>query len=192
MVGKRFAKSVIILAALLIACPSWAAHPLITDDSGTQGKGKFQLELTGQYDWNDDDVDGVSAKYNGTEATATLSYGILDAVDLVLSLPYLWEKKKNDDVTVYDESGIGDMVLEAKWRLFEQNGFSLGLKPGISVPTGDEDKGLGTGKLAGQIFLIVSQEVVPIPLISPCDSEGIRHAIPEDVATLFRIKSPPL
>jgi len=32
---------------------------------------------------------------------------------------------------------------------------------------------------------------VPIPLISPPDSEGIRHAIPEDVATLFRIMSPP-
>lgn len=33
---------------------------------------------------------------------------------------------------------------------------------------------------------------VPIPLISPPDSEGIRHAIPKDVATLFRIMSPPL
>lgn len=33
---------------------------------------------------------------------------------------------------------------------------------------------------------------VPIPLISPCDSEGIRHAVPEDVAILFRIMSPPL
>jgi len=33
---------------------------------------------------------------------------------------------------------------------------------------------------------------VPIPLISPCDSEGIRHAVPKDVATLFRFMSPPL
>lgn len=32
--------------------------------------------------------------------------------------------------------------------------------------------------------------IVPIPLISPPDSEGIRHAIPMDVATLFRIMSP--
>jgi hypothetical protein len=31
---------------------------------------------------------------------------------------------------------------------------------------------------------------VPIPLISPPDSEGKRHAIPKDVATLFRIMSP--
>ncbi|MBP7766428.1 MAG: hypothetical protein KA113_14680, partial [Syntrophaceae bacterium] len=31
---------------------------------------------------------------------------------------------------------------------------------------------------------------VPIPLISPPDSEGKRHAIPKEVATLFRIMSP--
>ncbi len=33
---------------------------------------------------------------------------------------------------------------------------------------------------------------MPIPLISPPDSEGIRHAIPMDVASLIRIMSPPL
>ena len=31
---------------------------------------------------------------------------------------------------------------------------------------------------------------MPIPLMSPPDSEGKRHAIPKDVATLFRIMSP--
>jgi len=31
---------------------------------------------------------------------------------------------------------------------------------------------------------------VPIPLISPPDSEGKCHAIPMEVATLFRIMSP--
>jgi len=47
---KWFTKRLIFVALLLIAYPSWAAHPLITDDTGTQGKGKFQLELNGQYD----------------------------------------------------------------------------------------------------------------------------------------------
>jgi len=31
---------------------AYGAQPLITDDTGTQGKGKTQLELTGQYDWD--------------------------------------------------------------------------------------------------------------------------------------------
>ena len=158
---KWFTRGLIFVVALFIACPSWAAHPLITDDTGTQGKGKFQLELNGQYDWDDEDVGGVSVEYAGGEAAMTLSYGIVDNVDLVLSLPYLWGKEKDDDVTAYDKNGIGDATLEAKWRLFEQNGFSLALKPGISFPTGDEDKGLGTGKIGGQAFLIASQEVEP-------------------------------
>jgi hypothetical protein len=51
MTWKWFTKGLIFVAIPFIACASWAAHPLITDDAGTQGKGKFQLELNGQYDW---------------------------------------------------------------------------------------------------------------------------------------------
>jgi len=37
-------------------------------------------------------------------------------------------------------------------RLFEKNGFSLAFKPGMSFPSGNEEKGLGTGKLGGHLF----------------------------------------
>jgi len=142
-----------------MAGQSWAAHPLITDDTGTQGKGKFQLELNGQYDWDKQDSEGVSVKTEGGQAAAILSYGVAENVDLVLSLPYLWGKVKEEDVTVYDEKGIGDAVFEVKWRLFEKDGFSLALKPGISIPTGNDEKGLGAGLLGGHIFLIGSKEL---------------------------------
>jgi long-subunit fatty acid transport protein len=33
------------------------------------------------------------------------------------------------------------------------------LKPGISFPTGNEEKGLGAGQLGGHLFLIASQEL---------------------------------
>ena len=99
---KRFAGCLVFL---FLACPSWAAHPLITDDTGTQGKGKFQLELNGQYDRNKEDVGGVSVKATGFEAAATLSYGIVDNIDLVLNGPYLWGRVNEDDVHVYDENG---------------------------------------------------------------------------------------
>jgi len=154
-------KGIIFVVALFIASPSWAAHPLITDDTGTQGKGKFQLELNGQYDRDKENIGKVSFKATGFEAAATLSYGIVENVDLVLSLPYLWGREKEDGSVVYKENGIGDAGLEVKWQLFEKDGFSMALKPGISFPTGDEDKGLGTGKIGGQIFLIASQEVEP-------------------------------
>ena len=156
---KWFTKRLIFVALLLIAYPSWAAHPLITDDTGTQGKGKFQLELNGQYDWDKDDSEDVSVRSTGGQAAATLSYGIAENVDLVLSLPYLWGKAEANETTLYDEKGIGDAVLETKWRLFEKDKFSVALKPGISIPTGNDEKGLGAGLLGGHLFLIASQEL---------------------------------
>jgi len=161
MMWKRFASGMIYLSLLLLACPSWAAHPLITDDAGTQGKGKFQLELNGQYDWDEEEVESVSIKSAGGEVAATLSYGIAENVDLVFSMPYLWGKVEGSNIIVYDEKGIGDAVLEAKMRLFEKSGFSIALKPGMSFPTGNEEKGLGTGKLGGHLFLIATQELEP-------------------------------
>ena len=159
MTWKWFTKGLALAALLFIACPSWAAHPLITDDTGTQGKGKFQLELNGQYDWDKDNSEDVSVRSTGGQALAMLSYGIAENVDLILGLPYLWGKAEANEITLYDEKGIGDAMLETKWRLFEKDGFSMALKPGISFPTGNDDKGLGTGKLGGHIFLIGSKEL---------------------------------
>jgi len=161
MIRKHFINGLVWAVLFFIAGPSWAAHPLITDDTGTQGKGNFQLELTGQYDQDKENVGGVSIKATGVETAATLSYGMIDNIDLVLSLPYLWGREKENGSLVYKEDGIGDASLEAKIKVFEKEGFSLALKPGISFPTGDDDKGLGTGKFGGQIFFIASQEVEP-------------------------------
>lgn len=149
----------VYLLLLLLATPSWAAHPLITDDTGTQSKGNFQLEVNGQYDWDKENIDGTCIKSAGIEIGSTLSYGILENVDLVLSVPFLWSKAKENDAKVYDENGIGDVVFETKWRIFEKNGFSLGIKPGITIPTGNYKKGLGTGQLGGHFFLMASQEL---------------------------------
>ena len=35
----------------------------------------------------------------------------------------------------------------------------MALKPGISIPTGNDEKGLGAGLLGGHLFLIASQEL---------------------------------
>jgi hypothetical protein len=151
-----------LCAALLVAPGlSQAAHPLITDDTGTQGKGKFQLELNGQYDSDKETVDGVKIKAIGGQAAATLSYGILGNADLVLSLPYLWGKIEENESTTYSEKGISDLVLEAKWRFFEKEGYSLALKPGVRIPTGDYKNGLGAGDVGYQAFLIGSKEMAP-------------------------------
>ena len=139
----------------------FAAHPLITDDSGTQGKGKYQLEVNGQYDSDKETINGASARATGGQAGATLSYGIADSTDLVANVPYAWGKIKQDGLTVYDEKGFSDASFEIKCRFFEKDGLSFAVKPGVSFPTGDEDKGLGSGKVGYHVFLIGSKEAAP-------------------------------
>ncbi len=138
---------------------SYAAHPLITDDSGTQGKGNFQIELNSEFTTDKETEDGLTTKETGGEVASIVSYGLIDNADLVLGLPYQWTKTKEDGELISDEDGIGDMSLELKWRFFEKDGLSISLKPSITLPTGDEDKGLGNGKASYSLMLITTEEI---------------------------------
>lgn len=134
----------------------FAAHPLITDDTGTQGKGKFQLELNGEY--GHDKEDGITTKT--TQAATTLSYGVTDPVDIVLGIPYQHIRTK-DSESVTKGDGISDISLELKWRFYEQDGLSFALKPGVTLPAGDDEKGLGSGKVTYHLFFIGTKEMKP-------------------------------
>lgn len=138
---------------------SFAAHPLITDDTGTQGKGKFQLEVNVEFSRDKETEDGVTTKEAGREAAAIVSYGITENADVVIGLPYQWNKTEEDGDVASDEDGIGDMSLEVKWRFYEKDGLSFALKPGITLPTGDEDRGLGSGKASYGLMLITTEEI---------------------------------
>lgn len=156
------------LAVLLLFCSgkAHAAHPLVSDDTGTQGQGKFQLELNTEWSSTKTYEDGVSVKERGGETALALSYGLSDNIDLVLGLPYQWAEVKEDGAKVFDEDGIGDLSLELKWRFYEseESGFSMALKPGISFPTGDEKKELGNGEISGGTQLIATKEFGPLTL----------------------------
>ena len=95
------------LMIALANVPVFAAHPLITDDAGTQGKGKSQLEVNGQYDTDKETTGGISVKSAGGEAAVLLSYGIAENADLVFSLPYIWGTVTENGVNAYDEKGMG-------------------------------------------------------------------------------------
>jgi hypothetical protein len=138
-----------------IFCASaFAAIPLITDDTGTQGKGNFQLELFGEY--GQDNEAQITTKTS--DLSATLTYGTTDAADVMLGIPYeAWIS--DDSESVVKGSGIGDLSLEAKWRLYEKESVSLALKPGLTIPTGDEEKGLGTGRPTYHLVFIATKQM---------------------------------
>jgi len=140
----------------IVSSHAMAAHPLITDDTGTQGKGNFQLEVNGEYAHDDDK--GITT--NTSQPTATLSYGLIDTIDVILGVPYLFVRTKDENGTS-NEEGISDLSLEMKWRFYEKNGLSFALKPGITLPSGDYEKGLGSGRVTYHVFLITTREAKP-------------------------------
>lgn len=158
---KKFFMAFLVISLFIPFKNSFAAHPLITDDTGTQGRGNFQLELNGEFAWDKETEGGVTAKERGGELAAALSYGVSDSVDLVLGVPFQWFEVKEDSLETEDESGIADLSLELKWRFFEQEGLSLALKPGVTIPAGDEDRGLGTGRVTYSLFFITTKEAEP-------------------------------
>ncbi len=149
---------VFILSAVMVIVPlrvSWAEHPLITDDTGTQGRGKFQLELNGEYARDSND----GAVQHTTPTASALTYGVNDSLDVSIGLPYEWIK--TDGAGSGSLNGPGDVAIAAKWRFYEKDGLSFALKPVLTFPTGDKDKQLGTGKVTYSMFLITTKEIKP-------------------------------
>lgn len=158
---KRISVAVLavgFMAAVATAGTAFAAHPLITDDTGTQGKGKGQLEFIGEY--GHEKEDGVTEKSLEIPTTPFFSYGITDAVDLVLGLPYQRVDTEEGGITT-TVRGISDASVELKWRFYEKDGLSFSVKPGISLPTGNEEKGLGNGKVSYRTFFITTKQMEP-------------------------------
>lgn len=132
--------------ALAAASGAHAAHPLITEDTGTIGEGRWQLELFGE----EGEALGTHARLD--QHDAVLSHGLGDSLDLQLGVA--WVRKQ--------ASGMADTTLDLKWRFLETGRLSLSVKPGISLPTGNEGKGLGAGRVGWKSLLILTWEDGPV------------------------------
>jgi hypothetical protein len=140
------------------ASAAFAAHPLITDDTGTQGKGKLQFEFIGEYGVEKED--GVTERGYQIPTIPFLSYGLADTIDVVFGIPYT-SIRTEEAGTATAVRGITDASIELKARFYEKDGLSLAIKPGVSLPTGNENKGLGNGKASYSAFFITTKEAAP-------------------------------
>jgi len=55
--------------------------------------------------------------------------------------------------------GLGDIRVGAKRLLYSSDGSSIGIKGGVELPTGDADKGFGSGGLDADIALLIDRRV---------------------------------
>lgn len=144
----------VALALGAVALPAAGFQPLITDDTGTQGKRGNQLELS---------IDEDRAKEAGeTTRTRTMPFtytrGLTDALDAFAGISQIRVKTPGSSA-----SGAGNPVLGAKWRFYdaEASKTSFALKPEILLPVSEarEASGLGNGKTSWGLTLIATQEV---------------------------------
>ncbi len=136
----------------LIVLAGWsgqaqAYHPLVGDDTGTQGAGGNQIEIG--YDYDHRLLDGMTAEGHGFPITYTR--GVTDSLDLYISTTRLSAPV----------SGWGNVGLGAKWRFYENeaSGLSLGLEPKVQLPVSAEDeaRGLGNGRACYSLAFLVTQ-----------------------------------
>ncbi|MBI4350314.1 MAG: transporter [Elusimicrobia bacterium] len=124
------------LAVALFSAPALAFTHLAGEDTIFLGKEGKQLE-----GWLDYSVSKEGADRYSTGASARLSYGFLDGVDLMVTVP--WHGWNSRGIS---ESGLGDASIEAKFRTARSAEWTLALRPGFSLPAGDEARSLGAGK----------------------------------------------
>jgi len=135
--GGSVKKILVLTVALGGFCGNARAlHPLISEDTGFLGKGVRQVETGFEYSA----ASGGADVYSRSLA-AEFSYGLNGKADILLSAP--WQGWTSAGMS---ESGPGDLALEAKFQVAEKAGWVLALKPGLSLPVGDEEKGLGSGR----------------------------------------------
>ncbi|VVD98085.1 transporter [Pandoraea terrigena] len=138
------------LMSLALFCPlsAFAAHPLVSDDTGTQGDGKWQFETNGEVTSKQQDM-GRQTLWNGT-----LTRGVGEALDLYVDVPYTHLQNRSDA----EGNGFGDVETGAKWRMYDDGAFSIGLKPYLSFPTGNDQRGLGSGRVNAGATLLTQYE----------------------------------
>lgn len=133
-----------------------ATIPLVTDDTETQGRGNFQVELPGVYSHEDE----RNVRQNNLAAGTILTYGMLESVDLALGGAYLWQRTREDGADSR-ANGIADTVLGVKWRFYEKDGLSFAVNPWLSLPSGDEEAGHGTGGVGYGLSVITTKKLKP-------------------------------
>lgn len=127
-------RTVLVAATCASAAGAFAAHPLLTEDPGTQGTGRFELELGFSA------AQGDPVFSRGYDVQPQFSAGVIQTLDFIVQ-GTLSGRSPQGSGSVH---GPGDTAMDTKWRFLEFGKLALAVRAGIDLPTGDFDKGLST------------------------------------------------
>lgn len=142
----------VFMAVVLFASvgSAFAGRPLSTEDTGTAGEGAFEVEVGVDYLRYENDDEEVAPGF-------ALIYGLTDNLDIGLGVPFLFLRPDGGS----NEEGISDLELCLKCRFLEEGECcpSLALVGFVTLPTGDEDRGLGAGNSDMGLLLVASKDL---------------------------------
>ncbi|MFA7403281.1 MAG: transporter [Pelobacteraceae bacterium] len=143
---------------LLSAGTSFAAHPLISDDAGTLGKGNMQVELNGEIGTDKETTGGSTTKSTGRQVASSFGIGVTDKIDVALGVTRPWGNGDVDGAS-FNDAGSADFSLAMKWQVYEHERLSVAVKPqfGYSYAVGaTDDHAVSYGAA-----LVISKEFEP-------------------------------
>lgn len=159
MTNRTNHSTLIFLFYIISPFACFAQLPLITDNTGVQGKGKRQFEISNGIGFHNEH----RCIENSSEILPVFTYGLNNKCDLVLCYPFLFSTI-SDDSSVTKIAGFSDLSLELKYQFYKGDLLSFAVKPGVSFPTGNYNEGLGSGRLSGTLFFITSAEFPSISI----------------------------
>ena len=132
----------VLALACLLATPAFAGPPYVTDDPEPVEYQHWEVYLASL-------LSRDAGAWSGTAPHVEVNYGALPNLQLHAILPMSFVRSTAGTTTY----GYGDTELGAKYRILQETATRpmVGVFPLLEVPTGDRQRGLGSGHV--RLFL---------------------------------------
>jgi len=139
----------VMFAGIAFEGSTFAAHPLQTEDSGTQGAGNVELE--NGLSW----LSVAGSKLFSYQPQ--ISYGVSPTFDLIVQPSWLILRDEGSPSV----QGWGDTNLDAKWRYFGEAPLSFAIRAGVRLATNQDGLGLRHGNVSTHAVLVATFDAAP-------------------------------
>jgi len=106
----------------------------VADKLYVQDKGEWYFVLEGAYAKASDEKE--------YEASLEVIYGLTDTWQVSAEVPYVWINPDDGD----DHNGVGDIELAIGYNFIQERDYAAAVNFKVALPTGDEDRDLGSGQ----------------------------------------------
>lgn len=152
MTGKRLIVLLAVLCLSAVAASAEWPRTVSAIDTRTPAAEKLQAEVGGVH------MDGED--WEGMGLSLLARYGVADNWAVLLNPTFVSYDVDGGD----SESGIGDTEIGTIYRFLDETKDSVDLAAGVfvSLPTGDDDKSLGSGSVEPGLGIALAKTLGPI------------------------------